>query len=730
MSRSIRRPPSAGAICPSPLAARLEQLSKLVLRTLLALFGLLALVGLGRAGETPTPSAMQSGGLLMRNAQAPGFTEALRLGTDVHLAVSGPTVRGRITQVFRNPTDRWVEAVYVFPLPEDGAVDYLKMIVGDRVIIGEIKPRAEARAVYEAARSQGRRAGLVEQQRPNLFTNAVANIGPGETVLVQIEYQAPVRQSTGVYSLRVPLVMGARYNPAGGADGVDPVPNQAAMAAPVLDPRRYDRVNPVSIRVNLQPGFQLGEVKSAYHAVVDRPDGAGRFVMLTDGEVPADRDFELTWTAAPFDAPQARLFRERIGGEDYLLAFLTPPSQNAATPELSREIVFVIDNSGSMSGASMRQAKESLLYALARLKAGDRFNVIRFDDTLTKLFPDTVAADAEHVGIARNFVSGLQARGGTEMVPALRAALEDPRPDDASRVRQVVFLTDGAIGNDQQLIDTIARERGRSRLFMVGIGSAPNNFLMTRGAEMGRGTYTHIGSVNEVETRMRELFGKLERPVVTDLTARIEATTADMTPGSMPDLYSGEPVVLAMKVAALGGTVHIEGRIGGQPWRVALPVDQAIEGRGLSKLWARRKISDVEAERSLRRITGETADARILQLALAHSLVSSQTSLVAVDRTPARPIGAPLTRHDLPLNLPAGWDFNRLFGATARATGVGSTSMPAETAGSVGTSQASGHSVTLPRTATDAGVRLIAGAGCLMLGAMELLLPRRRRVTA
>ena len=723
MTSSIRRLPVAGAIVPTVLAARLERVARHVMAGLLALFGCLLILGHARAGdgrgEAMTPGAMQSGGLLIRNADGPGFAEAVRLGTDVYLSVSGPTVRGRITQVFRNTSDRWVEAVYVFPLPDDGAVDYLKMVVGNRIIIGEIKPRAEARAVYEAARAEGRRAGLVEQQRPNLFTNSVANIGPGETVLVQIEYQAPVRQSAGISSVRVPLVMAPRYNPRPGADGVDPVPNRAAMAAPVLDPRRYDRTNPVSIRVQLQPGFQLGEVKSAYHAVVDRPEGAGRFIMLTDGEVPADRDFELTWTAAASAAPQARLFRERIGGEDYLMAFVTPPSA-ATAAEAPREIVFVIDNSGSMSGLSMRQAKASLLYALSRLKAGDRFNVVRFDDTLTKLFPDTVPADAGHLDTARQFVSGLEARGGTEMVPALRAALEDPRPEDTSRVRQVVFLTDGAIGNDQQLIDTIARERGRSRLFMVGIGSAPNTFLMTRGAEMGRGTYTHIGSVAEVETRMRELFGKLERPVVTDLTARIEGTTADMTPAAMPDLYAGEPVVVAMKVGTLTGTLRIEGRIAGETWRADLAVADAIEGRGLSKLWARRKIADVEAERSLRRITGDVADARIRDLALAHSLVSSQTSLVAVDHTPARPVGTPLTRQDLPLNLPAGWDFQALFGQVTQTRGIGSTSPAAGDGGE-------GQAVTLPRTGTDAGLRLAAGAGCLLLSLAALALTRRRR---
>jgi Ca-activated chloride channel family protein len=300
---------------------------------------------------------------MLRTAQ--GEVEAVRLGTDVDLAVSGPTVRARVTQAFRNTTAGWVEAVYVFPLPDDGAVDSLKLVVGDRIVVGNIKKREEAKAEYEAAREAGQTAGLVEQERANVFTSSVANIGPGETVLVQIEYQAPVRLEAGVYSLRTPLVVAPRYSPPPVA-GADPVPDRARITPPVADPKGR-APNPVSLSVSLQPGFALGEVRSAYHPVVVTPDRNGAKVRLQQGLAPANRDFELTWRAAS-TAPAASLFRERVGGRDFLLAYVTPPAAGLAGPRLPREVVLVIDNSGSMAGESMPQAKASLDYALSRLR--------------------------------------------------------------------------------------------------------------------------------------------------------------------------------------------------------------------------------------------------------------------------------------------------------------------------------------------------------------------------
>ncbi|HEY9345305.1 MAG TPA: marine proteobacterial sortase target protein, partial [Inquilinus sp.] len=636
-------------------AAPLLLLSLLLAVLTLAVGGRAARAELGPA--LVTPGEMQSGALLFRANEKGRYVEAPRLGTDVDLTVSGPTARAHVTQVFQNPTNQWVEAVYVYPLPEDGAVDTLKMVVGDRVITGDIAAREEARRTYEAAKQAGQTAGLVEEERPNLFTTSVANVGPGETVLIQIEYQETVRQSGDRFSLRVPLVVAPRYSPAAvmqsvdfkpgqggwGQTTTDPVPDRDRITPPVLDPRNNAPVNPVTLTVNLQAGFPLGEVVSANHAVDIESQGPDSRVITMKGPVPANRDFELSWAPAAGAAPSVGLFRERVAGEDYLLAFVTPPALQQAEDKRPRDVVFVIDNSGSMGGASMDQAKSSLLYALGRLSPTDRFNVVRFDDTLDVLFPDVVPADAEHVGRARSFVSGLEASGGTEMVPAMQAALTDHGTEGAPRLRQVVFLTDGAIGNEQQLFDTIAGMRGRSRVFMVGIGSAPNSFLMSRAAELGRGTFTQIGAPEQVQERMRTLFEKLESPVVTNLSASFSAGGADATPETLPDLYRGEPVVLAAKLAALSGTIEIKGMIGDRPWIVTLPVAQAAKGEGLSKLWARRKIADAEVAQTLGQIGPEQADQRILALALQHHLVTRLTSLIAVDKTPRRPDGAVLS---------------------------------------------------------------------------------------
>ena len=703
------------------------------------------------------PSEMRSGALLVRRADG-ALVEAPRLGTDYDVTVSGPTARTRLTQMFHNPSATHVEAVYVYPLPEGAAVDTLKMVIGERVVVGSIKEREAAKAIYERAKADGKKAALVEQERPNIFTNSVANIGPGETVVVQIEYQETVRRTGNEYSLRLPLVVGPRYNPRPlvqtvdlGGDGWgravnDPVPDRERIEPPYLDPREAAPTNPVTIKVRLAAGFPLGEVKSRYHTVkIDEADEASRVVTLDAGAVPADRDFELNWHPAASKAPAVGLFHETVAGSEYVLAFVTPPTVEAAAIERRpREMILVIDNSGSMGGTSIGQAKASLAFALQRLKAGDRFNVIRFNHTMESLFPVPVAVDQGSVARAMAFVGALEATGGTEMLPALDAALADALPDDTQHLRQVVFLTDGAIGNEHQLLDTIAAKRGRSRIFTVGIGSAPNSYLMTRAAELGRGTFTDIGAASEVGERMKALFEKLESPVVTGLAATFRDNRADATPGLLPDLHKGEPLVLAARLARPGGTLEISGTIGDQPWIVTLPLDRAAEGKGLSKLWARRKIADAEVAKRLRNLTAEKADKAILALALEHHLVSRLTSLVAVDHEVSRAPGQPLARADIPLNLPAGWDFDKVFGSRPvpqpreiRADGPPGRQQDARVEGLLQptstrlatappprpqplvVAQGPARSVHLPATATDAELRLLAGLA-LLLGGMAL----------
>jgi len=289
------------------------------------------------------------------------------------------------------------------------------------------------------------------------------------------------------------------------------------------------------------------------------------------------------------------------------------------------------------------------------------------------------------------------------------------------------------------LFDTITSMRGRSRVFMVGIGSAPNSYLMTRAAELGRGTFTHIGSVEQVESRMRELFGKLESPAVTQLSVTFSDTKADMTPDMLPDLYRGEPP-LAARLGKLAGTMEINGRIGDRPWSITLPLANAAEGRGLSKLWARREIADAEVAQTMRTLTAEEANKMILALALEHQLVTRLTSLVAVDRTPSRPAGEPLRVSELPLNLPAGWDFEKVFGERPKPVPAapaferraderdGRVQVAVRASLSVGwAGNQSTPGVVLPATGTDAEWNMAVGAGAVLIALALILLERRRR---
>ncbi len=331
-------------------------------------------------------------------------------------------------------------------------------------------------------------------------------------------------------------------------------------------------------------------------------------------------------------------------------------------------VVLVIDTSGSMHGASISQAKAALELSLQRLAPNDSFNVIAFASSARSLFAASRPATQSNVESALEWVRRLGANGGTEMSKALGLALDD-RDGGASLhpVRQVVFITDGCVGNESGLFEQIRRDLGRSRLFTVGIGSAPNGHFMRRAAEHGRGTFTFIADPGEVADRMDELFAKLESPVLSDISVTFEDAAADLAPQRVPDLYAGEPVVVAARLAFAGATVEVRGHRGQSPWSVRLPVETAAAHSGVGKLWARRRIASLLRDMP----QGDGADTvreKVVQLGLQHHLVSRFTSLVAVDVTPSRPESEALGREAVPTNLPDGWSRAAVFGAPRTAT--------------------------------------------------------------
>ncbi|MEQ1753798.1 MAG: marine proteobacterial sortase target protein [Micropepsaceae bacterium] len=716
---------------------------RVLLRALLAAaasFTTIVVAGPALPGDAPsvkadpavlyTPDDMGTGSLLLKTTEPGKYLEAPRLKTDVRVDVSGLIARATITQRFENPSDKWVEGMYVYPLSQNAAVDALKMQVGDKFLEGQIKERAEARQIYEKAAAAGVKASLVEQQRPNMFTNSVANIGPHETVIVQIEYQEAVRLDHGKFELRVPLVVGPRYIP-----GQDPllmvsseatprtsVPDANKISPPVLHPK-FGKINPVSLSVHLKSGVALDAVQSLYHYTnIERSDATTADVSLT-GAVPADRDFVLDWSLKPQATPQASLFRETIGDKSYYFAMVLPPVGTKAPQRQPREAIFVIDNSGSMAGESMNQAKAALLKALAKLQPEDTFNVIRFDDTFDVLFKDAVPANRTNVLVAERFVGGLQANGGTEIYAALQAALKDKRVNDASRLRQVIFLTDGAVGNEDQVLAEIGKSLGRSRLFTIGIGSAPNTFLMEHIATQGRGSFTHIGSENEVEQKVGDLFNKLEAPVMTDLKVGTQGVNLETWPNPVPDLYAGEPVVLTTMTTARAGNVSITGRLGAKPWSASLDLASATEGHGVSKIWARSKITAIDSSRYTGAKQGDV-DAQVLTVALEHHLVSRLTSLVAIDVTPSRPKDENLESQEMPTNLPHGWNFEKVFGEDPNSpsieTSIDPVALTKLAMADKPVVMASADGVELPQT--DAGSDLLLVIGFLMLASGAIVI--------
>ena len=615
------------------------------------------------------------GALLWKTAGQPVAEPAPLLDTDVEIRVTGMVVRAVVRQHFTNPSAEWAEGVYVFPLPEDAAVDRLRMTVGDRVLEGVVRERAAARAAYAQARQEGRRATMVEQERPNIFTTSVANIPPGAAVGIEIEYQQAVRYESGRFALRFPMVVGPRYIPRArvsaavvpaGDDDEDRA-DASRITPPVAHPAD-GKINPVTLRVALEAGVPLAAVESSSHAIHTQTLSGDRYeIDLAEISVPADRDFQLTWTPVIGAAPTAAVLAEARGDEVFALLMvmppLAPPGEDARLP---REVVFVLDHSGSMAGASIEQARSALQLALARLRPVDRFNVVRFNHRTDALFPRAQAADRASLAAAQRYVGAIRADGGTEMLPALQLALDGA--EHADRLRQVIFLTDGAVGNEERLFQTIRERLGGSRLFTIGIGSAPNSHFMREAARLGRGTFTYIGSPAEVKEKMSALFRKLESPVLADVRLELPGTAdAEIVPGPIPDLYVGEPILVAVRTGALPAEAVVRGRFGATPWEARVPLHQAAPGAGLSGHWARAKIAMLLDRRRPGTVDDDVRHA-VLDVALRHHLVSAYTSLVAVDVTPARPADAGLTTHALPTNLPDGWEYDAVAGLGQGAT--------------------------------------------------------------
>ncbi|HEU4390541.1 MAG TPA: VIT and VWA domain-containing protein [Blastocatellia bacterium] len=594
--------------------------------------------------------------------------------TDVKAEISGFLARVVVTQEFQNPLDEKIEAVYTFPLPQDAAVDSMVMRVGDRTVRGKIKPREEARAIYDQARSSGRVASLLDQERPNIFTQSVANILPGEAVMVIISYVERLKYEDGSYQFVFPMVVGPRYIPgnatgkqAGGwAPDTNRVPD-ASRITPQLAPEGTRAGHDISLEVTLDAGVPLDDLRVLLHeADVDRPTNHSAIVRLKSRTTIPNKDFILKYDVAGRQIEDAVLtHRSERGG--FFTMIVQPPERVTVADVTPKELVFVLDTSGSMMGFPIEKAKETMKLALDALNPRDTFNLITFAGDTQILFPQPVSATAQNIRKAQQFLESRNGGGGTEMMKAIRAAL-DPS-DSQDHVRVVCFMTDGYVGNDMEIISEI-QKHANARVFAFGIGNSVNRFLLDKMAEHGRGEVEYVTLSDDGSAAARRFHERVRNPLLTDISIDWSGLpVADTYPKRIPDLFSAKPVVLCGRfTGAARGVFRISGKVAGRDFVKEVPVEFPESDRRhdvLATLWARTRIEDLMSQDyagaqagAMRPELRET----VTQLGLEYNLMTQFTSFVAVEEMVVTDGGQP-RRIDVPVEMPEGVSREGVFGS-------------------------------------------------------------------
>ena len=602
-----------------------------------------------------------SGELMLSNKHS--TQAAIQHHAKLNIDIQGMAAAVELQQVFENTSDDWVNGRYVFPLPDNAAVHFMQIRIGERTITSSIKERGQAKKVFEAAKAAGKKAALTQQHRPNIFSQNIANIGPKEKITITLKYSQAVRYNVGEFSLRFPMTITSRYSPSSTLvnDGTETISDNADIQTWYRHNTESgaDNHNKIAINVLLNAGLPLAEISSPYHQLSVRKQAKGHQISTTNTTILMDRDFVLTWRATAASSPNAASFSETVNDDRYVKIILLPPAANPK--QLPREVLFILDTSGSMGGPSIKQAKQSLLLALQRLKPHDFFNVYEFNSRYSQLFRHSLSANSNNLQAATQFVQKLHATGGTNMAEPLEAALQSPASENP--VRQVVFITDGSVGNETQLFQLIDQHLNKARLFTVGIGAAPNSYFMRKAAEFGRGTYTHIASVNEVQSKMAALFKKLESPVLSDIALQWpNGTSAEVWPNKIPDLYAGEPLVLYAKLhSKTAQYIMASGLTADKSWQqqFTLPVTNNSHSGIISQGWARAKIASL-LDQKITGIPEQTIREQVLAVALPHHLMSPYTSLIAVEETASKPSTITASDKHIPLVAPAGQNVNHL----------------------------------------------------------------------
>jgi len=587
----------------------------------------------------PSPADDESPGCGAMMATPPGEDKEIALPlkhTNVKGQISGYIATVEVTQQFQNPYDDKIEAVYVFPLPQNAAINEFIMVIGKRKIRGIIRERKEAERIYKEARRQGHVASLLTQERPNIFTQKVANIEPGKQIDVNIKYFNTLAYVDGWYEFVFPMVVGPRFNPPGFTDGVGAVARGKRGISGQKTEVQYLRPNErsghdISLTVDIDAGVAIEEVKSSNHAISKRTAAPEKMtVKVNERDSIPNKDFVLRYRVAGKRVKSALVVhRDKRGG--YFTLMLYPPASLSNVKRAPMEMIFVLDCSGSMKGKPIAKAKDAIRRALRKLGSNDTFQIIRFSNNASQLGPNPVPATAENIRRGLKYVDSLEGSGGTMMIEGIKAALDFEH--DAERFRLVSFMTDGYIGNEGQILAAVHERLGESRIFSFGVGSSVNRYLLDRMAKLGKGAVAYVGLDDSAGDVVDQFYDRISHPALTDVEidwGKMEV--ADMYPQRIPDLFVGRPIILTGRFEGDGKTtINITGKVAGRLQDLSIPIDlsDSASHPGIACVWARKRIEDLANRATYDK--NNDLPGEIKQTALEYSLMSAYTAFVAVD---------------------------------------------------------------------------------------------------
>ncbi|MFH1724198.1 MAG: VIT domain-containing protein [Elusimicrobiota bacterium] len=647
-------------------------------QVLIVLLGLLAPGACEAQTPPPLDDAVFQGEMRIVDRQGKTAGRFVLERTSVTTEVTGAIAAVEVEQRFHNPAKNRIEAEYVFPLPDNAAVSDMYFRIGDRVVYSKVKEREKARKIYEKAKQEGKTAALLEQERANIFTQSLANIPAGETVFVKIRYVHELKYDDGIYRFVFPMVVGPRFIPgfrlsrqdlgSGWSMDTTAVPDASRITPHVLTPGERNG-HDISLRVRIDAGLPIKGLRSKSHLVDIRKRGSGvAEVQIRPSDRIPNKDFVLQYGLSAGRAEPAVL-AHRDGKEGYFMLLLQPQAKVRPSEPVPKELVFVVDNSGSMSGEPIAKAKQAMRRLIMGMNPYDSFQIIKFSDAASQFSRGPLPNTFINRRRGLSYVNGMRGMGGTQMLAGIRAALDFPK--DPHRRRMVFFMTDGYIGNDAQILAAIKERLGDTRLYSFGVGSSVNRYLLNGMAEAGNGFVQYVRNDENTLEAVDRFYRRISNPLLMDLAIDWGGLdVSDVYPGRLPDLFENQPLFVFGRYGKPGSAkVRLRGSAGQAAYEkvfdVVLPEGRR-ENKALGALWARKQIkAHMDA---MLNIEDPKRVKRIIELAKRFNLMSKYTSFVAVERNILADTKLPLDSVLIPVEMPEGVSHEGVFGPEAQVS--------------------------------------------------------------